>query len=147
MVCIQYELFCYCMTTCIHSIVPDAPPHFVSVTTVNSSSVKVRWGDVPCAGKNGEITGYLINYTSTSAGGVSGEIMAQANTSSKIISDLSPCIAYNFRVAAMNINGTGPFQSYSTHINNKSRYVHSTYKTLDKIAVFLYHLQFSQLCM
>ena len=124
------------MTTCIHSIVPDAPPHFVSVTTVNSSSVKVRWGDVPCAGKNGEITGYLINYTSTSAGGVSGEIMAQANTSSKIISDLSPCIAYNFRVAAMNINGTGPFNhTVHTLTINPGMFIQLT-KRLTKLQYF-----------
>ena len=38
-----------------------------------------------------------------------GITMAQANTSSRIIAGLSPCIVYSFRVAAVNINGTGPF--------------------------------------
>ena len=89
----------------------------MSVLAVNSSSVNLSWVELPCVEKNGEITGYLINYTSTSADDdESGEIMAQADTSSTIVTDLSACIAYNFRVAAMNINGTGPF-SHAIHMS------------------------------
>ena len=87
-------------------IVPDGPPQFLTAVSVNSSSVYVSWGDVTCADRNGEITGYSINYTSTSESGVD---IAQADTSGKIVTGLSACIVYNFRVAAMNIIGTGPF--------------------------------------
>ena len=68
----------------------------------------MSWGVVPCAARNGEITGYMINYT-TANDKSSNITMAQANTSNKIIAGLSPCIEYSFRVAAVNINGTGPF--------------------------------------
>ena len=103
------------------SVVPDGPPQSLAAAAVNSSSVYVSWGDVTCADRNGEITGYLINYISTSESGVA---MAQADTSGKIVTSLSACTVYNFRVAAMNIIGTGPF-SHAVNTSTKSLGTHN----------------------
>ena len=92
----------------------------MTTTPINSSSVKVSWELVLCSARNGEITGYLINYTSTAVNDESDEFMAQPDTSSKIITDLSPCIVYSFRVAAVNINGTGPFSKAVNMSTNTS---------------------------
>ncbi|CAI8051449.1 Receptor-type tyrosine-protein phosphatase F [Geodia barretti] len=41
---------------------PSAPPSDVEVTDVNSSSITVQWGSVPCIHQNGAITGYSVQY-------------------------------------------------------------------------------------
>ena len=94
--------------------VPGAPPQSVAVSSVNSSSIKVSWGDVLCDQRNGEITGYQVNYTSTSDNGI---VNTTGNQTSFTLSDLQPHTDYSISVAAMTVNGTGPF---STPVTNKT---------------------------
>ena len=53
-------------------LVPSAPPENVTLTALSSSSLLVKWSDVPMEHRNGEIVGYVIkmwsyvlNYTET----------------------------------------------------------------------------------
>ena len=94
--------------------VPGAPPQSVAVTSVNSSSIKVSWGDVLCDQRNGEITGYQVNYTSTSDDGI---VNVTGNQTSVTLNGLQPYTDYSVSVAAMTVNGTGPF---STPVTNKT---------------------------
>ena len=86
---------------------PSAAPISVSVTVLSPSSLNVQWEMVPCIQRNGEITGYLVQYTgggSTQIMNVSGASMTEAN-----ITGLSPSTAYDVRVAAVNDVGTGVY--------------------------------------
>ena len=53
----------YC---CSHiSIAPVLSVSNITISSVEARSMTVSWGDVPCSGQNGPITGYLLYYTNT----------------------------------------------------------------------------------
>ena len=49
------------MTMCIPPA-PSAPPTSVNVSDVTPSSITVQWGPVDCIHRNGDITGYSVQY-------------------------------------------------------------------------------------
>ena len=86
---------------------PSAAPNSVSVSEVTSSSITVQWGAVPCIHRNGEITGYSVQYgvvdsESTQTISVSGDF-------SGVISNLESSTDYSIKVAAMNSVSIGPY--------------------------------------
>ena len=84
---------------------PSAAPDPVTVTGVTSSSITVQWGMVPCIHRNGEITGYSVQYGETQNMRVSGNSSGGMAT----ISGLSPATMYTVVVAAENSAGTGDY--------------------------------------
>jgi len=76
------------------------------VAIVNPSSLRVSWQLPPEIDRNGEITGYVIEYTRV--GGSSNAVIVSSGTM-HTISGLVSFVVYSIRVAAMNIIGTGPF--------------------------------------
>ena len=76
---------------------------------VESTKVFLRWKKVPCIQQNGPITGYVVRYYTTC--GADGDIQRNKSvvTTSSNISGLIPYTEYAFQVAAVNVNGTGPF--------------------------------------
>ena len=67
-----------------------------------------------CDQRNGKITGYQVNYTSISDDEI---VNITGNQMSVTLSDLQPYTDYSISVAAMTVNGTGPF---STPVSNKT---------------------------
>ena len=107
---------------------PSAPPTSVSVSEVTSSSITVQWGPVDCIHRNGDITGYSVQYWEV--GSVSTQTMPVSGGSATetTISGLMSSTAYSVQVAAMNSAGTGPYTSplmIETPYNSK----HITYTT------------------
>ena len=94
---------------CVPRLVPSAAPTSVSVlANVTSSSITVQWGAVDCADRNGDITGYSVQYTgggSTQTMNVSGDSSGGMVT----ISGLSPATLYTVEVAAVNSAGPGVY--------------------------------------
>ena len=84
---------------------PSAAPTNVDVSVINSTAITVQWEMIPCIEQNGDITGYIVRYGSQTQS-VSGGSVTETT-----ISNLTPSTTYNFRVAAMNDAGTGPFNS------------------------------------
>ena len=100
---------------CINSYQSSAPfaaPVFVTVTEVTSSRITVQWGPVDCIHRNGDITGYLVQYGSETTvfapGGSSGGFYD--------IIGLISTTAYSIQVAAKNSVGTGPYSSPITQL-------------------------------
>ena len=94
---------------------PSAAPDSVSTSAVTSSSITVQWEMVPCIHRNGDITGYSVQYTgggSTQTVNVSGESTTEAT-----ITGLTLSTTYSVQVAAVNDAGTGPL-SISQQISN-----------------------------
>ena len=98
---------------------PSAPPDSVSISEVTSSSITVQWEMVPCIHRNGDITGYSVEYIgggSTQTMSVSGGDVTEAT-----IIGLIASTTYSVRVRAMNSIGSGPLsgrQSTVTLGNN-----------------------------
>ena len=86
---------------------PSAAPNSVSVSEVTSSSITVQWGTVPCIHRNGDITGYSVQYGVV--GGESTQTMTVSGDFSGVISNLEPSTDYFIRVAAMNSVDIGPY--------------------------------------
>ena len=92
---------------------PSDSPTSVSVSEVTSSSITVQWGPVDCTHRNGDITGYSVQYGEVgSAEGertvhemVSGDFSGGMYT----ISGLSAATPYTVEVAAETSAGTGPY--------------------------------------
>ena len=93
-------------------LAPSAAPRSVRISEVTSSSITVHWGThwgtVPCIHRNGDITGYSVQY-----GVVGGESVQNMPVSQDIrqttLSGLISYTDYTVSVAAMNIKGTGVY--------------------------------------
>ena len=94
-------------SSCYNSTVPSSPPQSVMVTSVNPSSLRVSWQPPPEIDRNGVITGYVIEYTRS---GINNTVTATSGTTDTI-SALIPFVEYSVTVAAMTINGTGPYSN------------------------------------
>ena len=97
------------------SSAPSAPPTSVSVSEVTSSSITVQWGPVDCIHRNGDITGYSVQYGKV--GSAEGErtlqIVEGAMDRQATISGLTPSTEYTVSVAADNTAGTGVYSDES----------------------------------
>ena len=96
--------------------VPSSPPQSVTVTSTNPASLQISWQAPPVVNQNGPLTGYVIRYTRS--GFTINEIVASGLT--YIISGLVPFVNYSVRVAAMTINGTGPFSADIMQVSGES---------------------------
>ena len=95
--------------SCYNSTAPSSPPQIVMVTSVIPASLNVSWQPPPPINHNGPITGYVIQYTR-----VGSSDMMSINVNSGTAHTMSGLVAYvdySVTVAAMNVNGTGPFSS------------------------------------
>ena len=93
--------------SCYNSTVPSSPPQDVMVKSNNQTSLSVSWKppmEIDC---NGPITSYVIDYTRN--GYNDAVIVNVTSATTHTISGLVTVAKYSVRVAAVNINGTGPF--------------------------------------
>ncbi|XP_069910802.1 neogenin isoform X12 [Oryctolagus cuniculus] len=90
------------------SDVPSAAPQNLSLEVRNSKSIVVHWQPPPPATQNGLISGYKIRYRKASRKSDVTETLVVGTQLSQLIEGLDRGTEYNFRVAALTINGTGP---------------------------------------
>ncbi|XP_064123363.1 neogenin isoform X7 [Loxodonta africana] len=90
------------------SDVPSAAPQNLSVEVRNSKSIVIHWQPPPLATQNGQITGYKIRYRKASRKSDVTETLVTGTQLSQLIEGLDRGTEYNFRVAALTVNGTGP---------------------------------------
>ena len=77
---------------------------------VQPTEVSLKWREVACVQQNGLITGYVVRYNATCGADISVQWNKSVVTTGNIIIDgLTPNTEYAFQVAAVNVNGTGPF--------------------------------------
>ena len=98
--------------SCYNSTVPSSPPLNVMVTSVYPVSLMVSWQPLPEIELNGQITGYVVQYTKLSDIMSDSSYIMSENVNSgttHIISELVAYVNYSVTVAAVNVNGIGPF--------------------------------------
>ena len=88
---------------------PTDAPGGLAITSVESRSLSVAWGIVPCPHQGGPITGYRLYYSNGSDSyivNITGEENKQFN-----LTGLTPSTSYSVQVAAVNDRGTGPYST------------------------------------
>ena len=90
--------------------VPSGPPKELDTVSTSSHSFTMTWAPPPKGQRNGEIVSYDVEYREEG----SNSTVANATTQnmSYTAEDLTPDRAYQFRVAANTVNGTGPFSEW-----------------------------------
>ena len=82
---------------------PSAPPTSVKASDVTSFNITVQWRAVDCIHRNGDITGYSVQY------GVQQTEISGGTANELIITELESATTYKIRVAAVNSVGTGMY--------------------------------------
>ena len=81
----------------------------VTLTDLTPTSVSFQWGSVDCIHRNGQITGYSINYNRQGSSG-STSVLVTVNSPSDggayTIIALEPSEMYDVEIAAQNTIGT-----------------------------------------
>ncbi|XP_076781635.1 neogenin isoform X9 [Arvicanthis niloticus] len=90
------------------SDVPSAAPQNLSLEVRNSKSIVIHWQPPSSATQNGQITSYKIRYRKASRKSDVTETVVAGTQLSQLIEGLDRGTEYNFRVAALTVNGTGP---------------------------------------
>ena len=106
---------------CCNSAVPSSPPQSVMIRNTDPASLTVSWQPPLEISHNIPITGYVIQYKKNgSRDTVSNtENVNVASGTIHTISELIAITEYSVKVAAMNINGTGPFSESVVGISGK----------------------------
>ena len=76
---------------------------------MTSSSVIVQWEQVDFKDRNGDITGYSVQYGVHWSGHSNTLNVSGGKTTEAIISDLKSATDYSIKVAAVNSAGTGVY--------------------------------------
>ena len=95
--------------SCYNSTVPSSSPLNVVVISVNNASLMVLWQPPLEINWNGPIAGYVIQHTRVGSSDMMSENVNSGTTHT--ISGLVAYVNYSVIVAAMNVNGTGPFSN------------------------------------
>ena len=92
-----------------NSTVPSSPPTNIIVMSAHPASLNISWEPPLEIEQNGPITDYVIRYSRVE----SNVTMDETITSISIytITELYPFVNYSVEMAAINVNGTGPFSN------------------------------------
>ena len=92
-----------------NSVVPSSPPVNVILMSAHPASLDLSWQPPPEIDQNGPITGYEIQYTMVGSNVIMNETISSGNMYT--ITELRPFVNYSVVMAAITVNGTGPFSS------------------------------------
>ena len=93
--------------SCCNSTVPSSAPTNIIVMSAHPASLNISWEPPPEIDQNGPITDYVIRYSRVGSNVTMDETVT--STSIYTITELLPFVNYSVEMAAININGTGPF--------------------------------------
>ena len=90
---------------------PGGSPRNFTSTGSTSTSITLSWDRVLCEDRNGEITGYSIQYGITSFDTTMTVTGTSPSDRTFTASRLVPLTTYMFRIAAVNSHGEGPYRN------------------------------------
>nr|XP_029732295.1 neogenin isoform X2 [Aedes albopictus] len=93
-----------------HSSVPSEAPSNVTLEASSSTSITIRWQPPPVEDRNGQITGYKIRYRKNKK--PLQVDTTPANVRHWELKGLDRLSAYQVKIAAMTVNGSGPFSEW-----------------------------------
>ena len=90
-------------------IAPSAAPTSVNILEITPSNIAVQWGMVPCIERNGDVTGYSVQY---SGGGDTHTLFISGGGATfATLSNLRSSAAYTIKVAPVNSAGVGQYSN------------------------------------
>ena len=106
--------------------VPIGPPKDVSLMDTDPAMLSVRYRPPEASLRNGDVTKYVIRYTRV--GSDVSQMLTVNETSStsnekfwtSVIPGLVAFTHYSVEVAAVNVNGTGPFSDAVTGLSGQN---------------------------
>ena len=93
--------------SCYNSTVPSSSPQDFVGESHNPASLMMSWRPPLARHRNGPITGHVIQYTRVGTSDMMSVNVTSGTTHT--ISGLVAYVNYSVIVAAMTVNGTGPF--------------------------------------
>ena len=96
---------------------PSSPSEDVELVPVDSTSLRLQWGLPPESERNGIITQYVVECTGSAS--VQSPVVPPSPTFNtppslqQLLTGLVPFTSYSCRVAATNVNGTGPVSAWA----------------------------------
>jgi len=104
-----------------HAIVSDGPPRIATLMDTDPAMLSVSYRPPKASFRNGNMTGYVIRYTRVGSG-VSQNITVDGEGGglrTSVISGVMAYTNYSVEVAAVNVNGTGPFSDPVTGLSGQ----------------------------
>ena len=98
----------------------------VEIESISSTSVTVSWGEPSLEEQNGVILAYFVSVVKDNEQLNVTTNFTAAYISHIPISPLKPFSEYNLSVAAVNINGTGPYSQYIPFTTAQAGYLFAT---------------------
>ena len=107
---------------------PSGPPSSLTVNgTTTLTSITVQWGEVPCEDRNGEITGYMVQYTAENPPHNGTMAVSEADTGKVVVGDLLPRTSYRFSVRAEGPEGMSDAIDDDMETNRSEGYMHDNF--------------------
>ena len=100
------SLYLFVLSKCLSA--PVSAPEGLTSKSIESKSLSVVWGTVPCPGQRGPITGYRLRYSSSTV------VITGEGNREQTLTGLTPFTSYSVQVAAVNAGGTGPYSTALT---------------------------------
>jgi len=107
-------------------LVPNGPPQNVRLNDIDPAMLSVTYARPLAQLRNGDLTGYMIRYTRVDTSDLQ-VMVVNGDITTLVISGLVAFTNYSVEVAAININGTGPFSDAvigSSGQDSKCVYIH-----------------------
>ena len=79
---------------------PSGIPESIIFRNITLTSITVLWTELPCSDRNGEITGYTVEYSSTTPPHNNTVNVSGTNNRRLVVGGLLPHTSYTFRVRA-----------------------------------------------
>ena len=77
---------------------------------MGTTNITIEWRELDCTDRNGIITGYRVRYGPTSTTPSQRQIVNISGRMFTVARDFIT-LSYYFEVAAVNVNGTGPYST------------------------------------
>ena len=90
---------------------PASPPDNVETVVISSTSILVRWNDIPPIDQNGIITNYEVLYVpvAETLGGVISMQIVNTSNMFHLLDNLEEHVEYTIQVRAFTSVGPGPY--------------------------------------
>ena len=84
------------------SAAPSGIPESINFRDVNLTNITVQWTELPCSERNGEITGYTVEYNSTTPPPHTNTVTVSGSSNTRlVVGGLLPRTNYTFSVRAL----------------------------------------------
>ena len=84
----------------VTNVAPSGSPSSIMFSSPTLNSITVQWGEVPCEDRNGDITGYWVQYTADNPPHTSTMTVSGVDNRMAVVSDLLPRTSYSIFVRA-----------------------------------------------